>query len=123
MPGPFGLLVPALLALCALLLGLLPPALFSVLDIGRAGMSSASAVADAMAGALTASGFWSSAGPVLAVALAVVLYHVAGVSPWQRRVAALGRGVAGFEARLRAWPVAGSLLLVILLLQGAAALL
>ena len=120
--GPLGLLVPTLLALGALLLGLLPPALFSLLDLGRSGVSSAAAVADAMGGALTAGGFWGSAGPVLAVALTVGLFHVAGESAWQRRVAALGRGLAAFDGVLREWRVAGTLLLLILLLQGLAVL-
>mgnify|MGYP001821106796 CR=1 FL=1 len=42
-PSPCGLLASTLLALCALLLGLLPPALFSLLDLGREGMASAAA--------------------------------------------------------------------------------
>jgi hypothetical protein len=91
-------------------------------DLGRAGVSSAAAVADAMRGALTAGGFWGSAGPVLAVALTVGLFHVAGESAWQRRVAALGRGLAAFDGVLREWRVAGTLLLLILLLQGLAVL-
>jgi formate hydrogenlyase subunit 3/multisubunit Na+/H+ antiporter MnhD subunit len=122
-PGGFGLLVPALFALAALLLGLLPPALFALLDIGRVGMDSPTAVADAMRGALGAAGFWRSTGPVLAVALVVVLFVAAGDSALQRRVAVLGRGVAGLEARLRGWRVAAGLLLVILLAQALAVLL
>ncbi|WP_058554804.1 complex I subunit 5 family protein [Thiohalocapsa sp. ML1] len=121
-PGGFGLLVPGLLALAALLLGLLPPGWFALLDVGRAEMASAAAVAGAMRGALAAGGFWSSTGPVLTVALAVVLFIAAGQSAWQRRVGALGRGLAGVEGRLREWRVAGALLLAILLAQALAVL-
>lgn len=112
-----GLLVPGLLALCALLLGLLPPAAFGLLDIGRDAMSSAAAVSDVMRTALTPGSFWASTGPVLAVALAVVLFQLAGDSAWQRRVGALARGLVGFEGWLREWRIAGGLLLLILLLQ------
>jgi NADH:ubiquinone oxidoreductase subunit 5 (subunit L)/multisubunit Na+/H+ antiporter MnhA subunit len=101
--GFAGLLVPGLLALCALLLGLLPPTVFALLDVGRR--------------ALTPGGFWASTGPVLAAALAVVLFQLAGESAWQRRVAALGQALTGFEGWLRQWQVAGSLLMLMLLLQ------
>jgi NADH:ubiquinone oxidoreductase subunit 5 (subunit L)/multisubunit Na+/H+ antiporter MnhA subunit len=112
-----GLAAPALLAVCALLLGLLPPALFSVMDVARPGMGSATAVAGVMLSALTPSGFWRSAGPVLTVALVVVLFHSAGESAWGRRIASIGRGVAGFEGWLRQWRTAGALLLLFLLIQ------
>jgi multicomponent Na+:H+ antiporter subunit D len=121
-PGGFGLLVPGLLALAALLLGLAPPAWFALLDVGRAEMASAAAVAGAMRGALAAGGFWSSTGPVLAVALAVVLFAAAGESAWQRRVGGIGRALAAFEGWLRAWRVAGGMLLAILLAQALAVL-
>jgi len=113
-----GLLVPTLLALGALLLGLLPPTLFSVMDIARPGMGSAGAVAEVMRAALTPAGFWNSAGPVSAMVLFVVLFHGARQSAWGRRVAAAARGLAGFEGWLRQWRTAGSLLLLILLIQG-----
>lgn len=122
-PGTFGLWVPTLLAAGALLLGLLPPAAFALLDIGRAGMETPGTVAAALDSALTPAAFWASTGPVLAVALAVVLFQLAGESAWQRRVSALGRGLAAFEARLRQWRVAGGLLLLILLLQAVSLLL
>lgn len=112
------IVVPAVLALCALFLGLLPPALFSIVDVGRVGMGSAGAMATVMQSALTLNSFWSSAGPVLAVALLVVLFHAAGDSAWGRQIASAGRGLASFEGWLRQWPTAGALLLVILLMQG-----
>ncbi|MGD9299751.1 MAG: proton-conducting transporter membrane subunit [Thiohalocapsa sp.] len=115
--GFAGLLVPGLLALCALLLGLLPPTVFALLDVGRVGVSAAAAVAEGMRSALTPGGFWASTGPVLAAALAVVLFQLAGESAWQRRVAALGQALTGFEGWLRQWQVAGSLLMLMLLLQ------
>jgi NADH:ubiquinone oxidoreductase subunit 5 (subunit L)/multisubunit Na+/H+ antiporter MnhA subunit len=117
-----GLTVPAVLALTALLLGLLPPAGFLVMDVGRLGMDSAGSVATVMRSALSMGSFWSSTGPVLAVALLIVLFHAAGASAWGRRLAAAGRGVAGFEGWLRQWRTAGSLLLVILLIMGWTAL-
>jgi multicomponent Na+:H+ antiporter subunit D len=113
-----GLLVPLLLAFCALLLGLAPPALFSLMDVGRADMASAAAVADVMRTALSASSVWSSAGPLLAVALLVVLFHAVGESAWQRRLDGIGQGLSRFEGWLRQWPTAGALLLSILLIQG-----
>ncbi len=116
-----GLVVPALLALGALLLGLAPPALFSVMDVARAGMGSAAAVATVMQSALTPGAFWGSAGPVLAVALLVVLFHGAGESAWGRGVAVVGGGLAGLEAWLRQWRTAGALLLLLLLIQAWAA--
>ena len=113
-----GLVVPALLALGALLLGLLPPALVGVMDVARAGMASSGAVADVMRSALTPSGFWGSAGPVLAVALIVVLLHNAGASAWGRWLACVGHGLTGLEGWLRQWRTAGALLLLILFIQG-----
>jgi hypothetical protein len=113
--------VPALLALCALVLGLLPPALFAVMDVGRAGVGSAAVVAEVMQSALTLGAFWNSAGPVSAVALLVVLLHNARASAWGRWLASAGRGLAGFEGWLREWRTAGALLLLILLIQGWAA--
>jgi formate hydrogenlyase subunit 3/multisubunit Na+/H+ antiporter MnhD subunit len=121
-PGPFGLLVPGLLAVGAVLPGLLPPALFSLLDQGRVGVDSASLVAAVMHGGVTPAGFLGSAGPVLAVALAVVLYQVAGGSARWPRVATVGLWLARFEAVLRLWRVAGGLLLLMVLLQGLAVL-
>jgi formate hydrogenlyase subunit 3/multisubunit Na+/H+ antiporter MnhD subunit len=116
-----GLVIPLLLALSALLLGLLPPALFSLMDIARPGMGSAAAVADVMRSALTPTGFWSSAGPVLAVALVVVLVLGGGWSSVGRAATVVGRGLARFDALLRQWRVAGALLLSILLTLGWAA--
>ncbi|MBK1630099.1 hypothetical protein CKO31_04955 [Thiohalocapsa halophila] len=115
--GTLGLLVPGLLALGALLLGLLPPSLFALLDIGRADMGSATAVAEVMRTALTPAVFWSSTGPVLVVALAVMLFHIGGDSAWQRGIGAAGRELAGIEGDLREWRVAGALLLMIFLAQ------
>jgi len=113
-----GLVVPALLAGCALFLGLVPPALFSLMDVARPGMGSAAAVAAVMQSALTPAGFWNSAGPAMAVALLIVLFLGAGESAWGRRVAVVGRGLAGLEAWLRQWRTAGALLLCLLLIQG-----
>ncbi|WP_462330114.1 complex I subunit 5 family protein [Thiohalocapsa halophila] len=115
--GALGLLVPGLLALAALLLGLLPPSLFALLDIGRADMASATAVAEVMRTALMPAVFWSSTGPVLAVALAVMLFHIGGDSAWQRGIGVAGRELAGIEGDLREWRVAGALLLMIFLAQ------
>jgi hypothetical protein len=117
-----GLLVPMVLALCALLLGLSPAAVFSLMDIARPGMQSAAAVAGVMQGALTPAGFWTSAGPVLAVALLVALILMAGRSKVGQAAVVVGRGLAGFEAMLREWRVAGALLLLILLALGWAAM-
>ena len=114
--------VPMVLASCALLLGLVPPTVLSVMDIARPGMHSAIAVADVMQGALTPAGVWSSAGPVLAVALLVVLVLGAGGSAVGRAAAVVGRGLAGFDAWLRQWRVAGALLLSALLTLGWAAM-
>jgi formate hydrogenlyase subunit 3/multisubunit Na+/H+ antiporter MnhD subunit len=115
--GSFGLWVPGVLAVGALLLGLLPPAAFALLDIGRHGMDAAGAVAGVMGSALTPGVVLASTGPVLAVALGVVLFQLARESAWQLRLGGLGRRVAAFEGWLRQWRVAGGLLLLILLLQ------
>jgi formate hydrogenlyase subunit 3/multisubunit Na+/H+ antiporter MnhD subunit len=117
-----GLLVPLLLALCALLLGLLPSAVFSLMDVARPGMDSAVAVGDMVRGALTPGAFWSTAGPVLAVALMVVLFLGAGQSSAGRQLGLIGRVISGFEAQLREWRTAGAVLLVILLTLGWAAI-
>jgi multicomponent Na+:H+ antiporter subunit D len=117
-----GLLVPLLFALCALLLGLMPSAVFTLMDVARPGMDSAAAVTGVMQGALTASGFWNSAGPALSVALLVVLLLGAGRSAARRWLGVVGRGISGFEALLRQWRSAGALLLLILLTSGWAAL-
>jgi hypothetical protein len=92
------------------------------MDVGRLGMDSAGSVSTLMQSALTMGSFWGSTGPVLAVALLIVLVHAAGASAWGRRLAAVGRGVAEFEGWLRQWRTAGSLLLVILLTLGWTAL-
>jgi formate hydrogenlyase subunit 3/multisubunit Na+/H+ antiporter MnhD subunit len=117
-----GLLVPGLLAAGALLLGLLPPALFSFMDVARSDMGSAGAVAEVMRTALTPGSFWRSAGPVLAVALVIVLFQSAGDSAWGRRFASVGRGLTRLEDWLRRWRTAGALLLLVLLIQGWAAM-
>jgi formate hydrogenlyase subunit 3/multisubunit Na+/H+ antiporter MnhD subunit len=68
------------LALCALLLGLLPAAPFDLLGIGRPGIDGGGAVAAAMSGAFDGRKLWGDLAPVLAVGAATL-----SLAAWIRR--------------------------------------
>ncbi len=124
-PGLAQELVVLGLALCALLLGTLPPAAFGLIEIGHPG--GGTAVAAALADPWAWNKLWAGIGPVLAVAALVL-----GLRAWGQREAAattqswptglargLGRALDRSDGVLRQWPVAGlSLLMLILLLAG-----
>ena len=124
-PGLAQELVVLGLALCALLLGTLPPAAFGLIEIGHPG--GGGAVAAALADPWGWDKLWSGIGPVLAVAALVL-----GLWAWGQREASattpswptglargLGRALGWSDGVLRQWPVAGlSLLMLILLLAG-----
>ena len=79
-PGRVQESVVLLLALCALLLGLLPPVAFDLLGVGRTGVDAGAAVTAAMAGAFDWEKLWSDLWPVLIVGLLVL-----GAVPWPSR--------------------------------------
>ena len=132
-PGRVQESVVLLLALCALLLGLLPPVAFDLLNVGRPGVDAGAIVSVAMAGAFDGGKLWNDLWPVLIVGLLVL-----GAVPWPPRGSTTGAdparmspSVTGRAARaiglmveradgvLRQWPVAGlSLLLLVLGLAG-----
>lgn len=113
-------LVVLSLALAALLLGLLPGAVFELIAVGR--VPSPAPIADAWAGAFGWGGLAQGLIPALAVAVLVVAF-----APWGGRrrpgplgwpalaACALGDAIAGLDAHLRRWPVAGFSLLVLVL--------
>jgi formate hydrogenlyase subunit 3/multisubunit Na+/H+ antiporter MnhD subunit len=109
-PRPVQVTVVLLLALCALLLGLLPPDLVAVLGLGREGPDASQAVGAAMGGAFDSGSLWSSLGPMLAVALVVLIWggrgSLAGV---------LARPLTWLDGGLRQWRVAGLALLILTL--------
>jgi formate hydrogenlyase subunit 3/multisubunit Na+/H+ antiporter MnhD subunit len=113
------------LALCAVLLGTLPPAAFELIEIGHPG--GAWAVAAALADPWGWDKLWSGIGPVLAIAALVLGLRAWGQrrgirarTPWPAALArAFGRALDWSDGVLRHWPVAGlSLLMLILLLAG-----
>ncbi len=132
-PGRTQELVVLALALCALLLGLLPPAVFDIIGIVRAGIDASTAVSTALAGAFDWGKLWGDVWPILIVGLLVL-----GMLPWPDRelgasgdfpamapsvtgrgAAALGAVLEHADGVLRRWPVAGlSLLVLILALVG-----
>ncbi|MBK5962669.1 NADH-quinone oxidoreductase subunit J [Thiocystis minor] len=133
-PGRAQELVVLALALAALLLGLLPPALFDLVGVGRAGLDASAAVSTAMAGAFGWSKLWGDVWPILVVGLLVL-----GMLPWPDRqanaserlaattssvtghwAAALGAILERADRGLRKWPVAGLSLLVLALALAAA---
>uniref|UniRef100_UPI0025D4E970 complex I subunit 5 family protein n=1 Tax=uncultured Thiocystis sp. TaxID=1202134 RepID=UPI0025D4E970 len=128
-PGRAQELVVLALALAALLLGLLPPALFDLVGVGRAGLDASAAVSTAMAGAFGWRKLWGDIWPILVVGLLVL-----GMLPWPDRqadasarlaattssvtghwAAALGTILERADRGLRQWPVAGLSLLVLAL--------
>lgn len=132
-PGRVQELVVLALALCALLLGLLPPVAFDLLGVGRPGVDAGAVVYVAMAGAFDWDKLWGDLWPVLIVGLLVL-----GAVPWPSRGSATGADPAAMspsvtvragnavglvfergDGLLRQWPVAGlSLLLLTLGLAG-----
>jgi formate hydrogenlyase subunit 3/multisubunit Na+/H+ antiporter MnhD subunit len=132
-PGRVQELVVLLLALCALLLGLLPPVAFDLPGVGRPGVDAGAVVSVAMAGAFDWGKLWGDLWPVLIVGLLVL-----GAVPWPgggsaadadparvspsvtgRTSAAVGLMFERADEVLRQWLLAGlSLLLVILGLAG-----
>ena len=131
-PGRLQELAVLTLALCALLLGLLPPAVFDLIGIGRSGIDAGAAVTIAMHGAFAWDKLWGDLWPVLIVGLLVL-----GAVPWPyrrsgtsdalpaavpsvtgRTAAALGGLFERADGALRQWPVAGLSLLALTLLLG-----
>lgn len=122
-PGWSRQLVVLALALGALLLGLLPAGLFDLIAVGRA--APPDPIANAWAGAFGWSSLAAGLLPVLVVALLMVAF-----APWPgaprpgppgwpaRGAAAVGRAVAGLDALLRCWTVAGVSLLALVLALG-----
>ena len=116
-------LVVLALALGSLLLGLLPAGAFDLITIGR--ILPPEPIAAAWAGALSWRGLAGGLEPVLLVAALVLVLGPWGArrSPgplgWPARGAAvLGRAIDGLDASLRRWTVAGSSLLILLLVLG-----
>ena len=119
------------LALCSVLIGLLPPAAFALIGIGHPGGDAAVAVA--LSSPWDWNKFWAGLGPVLVIAVLVLGWRDrelrrpsdpamtlaagdTGPSSWPT---ALGLALDRADAGLRQWPVAGaSLLLLILVLAG-----
>ena len=120
------------LALCALLLGLLPPDVFDLIGIGRSGIQAGAAVTIAMHGAFAWDKLWGDLWPILIVGLLVL-----GAVPWPYRrsgtsdalpvavpsvtgriASALGALFERADSALRQWPVAGLSLLALTLLLG-----
>ena len=133
-PGRAQELVVLALALGALLLGLVPPALFDLVGVGRAGLEASATVATAMAGAFGWSKLWGDVWPLLVVGLLVL-----GMLPWPDRpaggsprpattslsvsghwAAVLGTLLEPADRGLRQWPVAGLSFLILLLALAAA---
>ena len=131
-PGRLQELAVMTLALCALLLGLLPPAVFDLIGIGRSGIEAGAAVTIAMHGAFGSGKLWGDLWPVLIVGLLVL-----GAVPWPyrrfgisdaltstvpsvtgRTASALGALFERADGALRQWPVAGLSLLALTLLLG-----
>ena len=131
-PGRLQELAVLTLALCALLLGLLPPAVFDLIGIGRSGIDAGAAVTIAMHGAFAWDKLWGDLWPILIVGLLVL-----GAVPWPyrrsgtsdalpatvpsvtgRTAAALGGLFERADGALRQWPVAGLSLLVLTLMLG-----
>lgn len=117
-------LVVLALALCSLLLGLLPSQLFDLIAVGRA--APPAPIADVWAGAFGWSSLVAGLWPLLLVATLVALFgpwgkaRRAGPLGWPTLGASLvGTAVARLDAVARRWPVAGlSLLSLVLLLAG-----
>ena len=111
-------LVVLALALAALLLGLLPPAVFDLIAIGR--VPGAEPIAAAWAGAFSWAGVAAGLWPVLTIAILVLVFAPwgaggrAGPLGWPARsAAALGGAINRLDAGLRRWPVAGLSLLIL----------
>jgi formate hydrogenlyase subunit 3/multisubunit Na+/H+ antiporter MnhD subunit len=128
-PGRGQELVILALALCALLLGLLPPTAFELIGIGRPGEAAVVAVLLADAGGWAK--VWEGVWPVLIVAALVLglrywegrgrrVPETAGspqATPWP---AGLGTALDRTDSVLRQWPVAGLALLMLILVMAAA---
>lgn len=132
-PGRLQEFVVLTLALCALLLGLLPPVAFDLLGVGRTGIDAGAVASAAMASAFDWAKLWGDLWPVLIVGLLVL-----GAVPWPDRGSAVRTDSAGAtpsvtgraavavgvvfqraDGVLRHWPAAGlSLLLLLLGLAG-----
>jgi formate hydrogenlyase subunit 3/multisubunit Na+/H+ antiporter MnhD subunit len=96
------------LALASLLLGLLPPEVFGLIGVGRAGIDTAALAAGALASAWTWDSLAGSIAPVLAVAALVLLLR-------RRGLPTAGLIVTRTDAALRQWVPAGLSLLVLTL--------
>jgi hypothetical protein len=114
------------------LLGLLPPAVFDLIGIGRSGIDASAAVTAAMNGAFAWDKLWGDLWPVLIVGLLVLAavpwpYRRSGTfdalpaavpSVTGRTAAALGGLFERADGALRQWPVAGLSLLLLTLVLG-----
>ncbi|WP_020506051.1 complex I subunit 5 family protein [Lamprocystis purpurea] len=111
-------LVVLALALCALLLGLLPLSAVDLLEIGRPAAADSGAASALLADAWSLDKLWSGLWPVLIVAALVIAVRYRqqrkpvepeGIKP----TAAPGRALDQLDSLLRQWPVGGLLLLVL----------
>jgi formate hydrogenlyase subunit 3/multisubunit Na+/H+ antiporter MnhD subunit len=119
-PRPSQELVVLALALASLLLGLLPPATFDLIAVGRD--PGVEPIAAAWAGALSWDSVLAGLWPVLAAAGLVLAFAPwgergrAGPLGWPARGASVfGQAVERLDAVLRRWPIAGLSLLTLTL--------
>ncbi|MBS1202019.1 MAG: formate hydrogenlyase subunit 3/multisubunit Na+/H+ antiporter, MnhD subunit, partial [Chromatiaceae bacterium] len=126
-PRPSQELVVLALALASLLLGLLPPATFDLIAVGRD--PGVEPIAAAWAGALSWDSVLAGLWPVLAAAGLVLAFAPwgergrAGPLGWPARWASVfGQAVERLDAVLRRWPVAGLSLLTLTLTLAASTL-
>ncbi len=122
-PGLAPQLVVLALALASLLLGLLPGETFELITVGRT--PTPEPIAAAWAGALAWTKLTWGLAPVALIAALVLLFGPwgargrPGLLGWPARgAAALGRAIEGLDTSLRRWAVAGSSLLIVLLVLG-----
>ena len=119
-PRPSQELVVLSLALASLLLGLLPPATFDLIAVGRG--PGVEPIAAAWAGALSWDSVLAGLWPVLTAAGLVLVFapwgerERAGPLGWPARGASVfGQAVERLDAVLRRWPIAGLSLLTLTL--------
>ena len=122
-PGLAAQLAALALALCALLLGLLPAGAFDLLQVGRPGViPGTGTLAAVLAAPWAADQLLKGLVPVLAVAVLVLaLKAFAGApgglpAPLRAIGRWPGRGLDWTDRTLRGWPMAGTLLLLLILL-------
>jgi len=111
-------LVVLALALCALLLGLLPLSAVDLLELGRPAAADSGAASALLADAWSLDKLWASLWPVLMVAglVLAVRYRQQRKPPQPEGTSAMvspGRALDQLDRLLRQWPVAGLLLLVL----------